>query len=130
MIDADKIFEEWFEQKKDKCEVYGNGDDFYVDDEIKKFCKLGYDFGRCQIAEWHYPSKGELPKCNKKTKLLLYIQDWNENKKVYYHFELGFYKTYSKKLKVFAVNIEGHSLEYFPRAIIAWREIIPPKEIE
>lgn len=40
-----RIFEEWFEEKKEKCEVYGNGDDFYVDDEIKKFCLMGYELG-------------------------------------------------------------------------------------
>lgn len=37
-------FDEWFEQKKEKCEVYGNGDDYCVDDEIKHFCRMGYDF--------------------------------------------------------------------------------------
>lgn len=50
------IFEEWFEEKKEKCEVYGNGDDFYVDDEIKKFCLMGYELGlkakKKQVAEY------------------------------------------------------------------------------
>ena len=40
-----RMFEEWFEEKKEKCEVYGNGDDFWVDDEIKKFCLMGYEQG-------------------------------------------------------------------------------------
>lgn len=43
--EENRIFEEWFEEKKEKCEVYGNGDDFYVDDEIKKFCLMGYELG-------------------------------------------------------------------------------------
>lgn len=50
-------FDEWFEQKKEKCEVYGNGDDYCVDDEIKHFCRMGYDFAN----KWYYPSKGEFP---------------------------------------------------------------------
>ena len=45
----EKEFDSWFEEKKEKCEVYGNGDDFWVDDEIKKFCKMGFDFG-CQTV--------------------------------------------------------------------------------
>ena len=43
--EENRIFEEWFEEKKEKCEVYGNGDDFWVDDEIKKFCLMGYELG-------------------------------------------------------------------------------------
>ena len=45
----EKEFDSWFEEKKEKNEVYGNGDDFWVDDEIKKFCKMGFDFG-CQTV--------------------------------------------------------------------------------
>jgi hypothetical protein len=55
MTDEEKrIFEEWFEEKKDKCEVYGNGDDFWVDDEIKKFCLMGYELGlKAGRPQWH-----------------------------------------------------------------------------
>ena len=42
-------FEKWFKEKKDNYEVWGNGDDFYVDDEIKKFCKLAYEQGLADI---------------------------------------------------------------------------------
>ena len=45
----EKEFDSWFEEKKEKYEVYGNGDDFWVDDEIKKLCKMGFDFG-CQTV--------------------------------------------------------------------------------
>ena len=112
MIDADKIFEEWFEQKKDKCEVYGNGDDFYVDDEIKKFCKLGYDFGRCQIAEWHYVKDGDLPK--------------DEDYKYCISSNGIYYIARYEELFVNWTNQE-HKEVCCP---YAWKEIIPPKEIE
>ena len=64
MTDKEKqIFEKWFEEKKEKCEVYGNGDDFYVDDEIKKFCLMGYELGlKADRAQWHYVKDGDLPK--------------------------------------------------------------------
>ena len=49
-----RTFEEWFEEKKEKCEVYGNGDDFWVDDEIKKFCLMGYELGlKVGRPQWH-----------------------------------------------------------------------------
>lgn len=35
-------FEQWFKEKKDNYDVWGNGDDFCVDDEIKRFCYLAY----------------------------------------------------------------------------------------
>ena len=55
MTDKEKrIFEEWFEEKKEKCEVYGNGDDFWVDDEIKKFCLMGYELGlKAGRPQWY-----------------------------------------------------------------------------
>ena len=55
MTDKEKrIFEEWFEEKKENCEVYGNGDDFWVDDEIKKFCLMGYELGlKAGRPQWH-----------------------------------------------------------------------------
>lgn len=66
MTDEEKqIFEEWFEEKKEKCEVYGNGDDFWVDDEIKKFCLMGYGQGlKAGRPQWHDLRKdnNDLPK--------------------------------------------------------------------
>ena len=55
MTDEEKrIFEKWFEEKKENCEVYGNGDDFWVDDEIKKFCLMGYELGlKAGRPQWH-----------------------------------------------------------------------------
>ena len=68
MTDEEKqIFEEWFEEKKEKCEVYGNGDDFWVDDEIKKFCLMGYEQGlKAGRPQWHDLRKdpNDLPKKN------------------------------------------------------------------
>ena len=66
MTDKEKrIFEEWFEEKKEKCEVYGNGDDFWVDDEIKKFCLMGYELGlKAGRPQWH-KVPNDLPKENK-----------------------------------------------------------------
>ena len=63
MTDEEKrIFEKWFEEKKENCEVYGNGDDFWVDDEIKKFCLMGYELGlKAGRPQWHKVAD-ELPK--------------------------------------------------------------------
>lgn len=62
-----QIFEKWFEEKKEKCEVYGNGDDFLIDDEIKKFCLMGYELGLKEgRPNWHDLRKdpNDLPKRN------------------------------------------------------------------
>lgn len=39
------VFEQWFKEKKEICEIWGNGDDLCIDDEIKKFCYLAYKQG-------------------------------------------------------------------------------------
>ena len=71
--EENRIFEEWFEEKKEKCEVYGNGDDFYVDDEIKKFCLMGYELGlkakKKQVAEY----ENKLSAC----RMLYELSDFN-----------------------------------------------------
>ena len=66
MTDEEKrIFEEWFEEKKENCEVYGNGDDFWVDDEIKKFCLMGFEQGlKTGRPQWHKVAD-ELPTSDK-----------------------------------------------------------------
>lgn len=38
-------FNEWFELKKERCEVYGNGDDYDVDIEIRRMCQRAYNAG-------------------------------------------------------------------------------------
>lgn len=43
--EQEQEFEKWFQCKKDNYEVWGNGDDFWVEDEIQRFCKLGYEQG-------------------------------------------------------------------------------------
>lgn len=102
-----QIFEKWFEEKKEKCEVYGNGDDFYVDDEIKKFCLMGYELGlKAGSQQWHDLRKdpNDLPKNNR------YVWcDYNEGYgKGYYHKVDGGWW------------IEGHM---FCSAIDAWCEL-------
>lgn len=44
-VQQEKDFEAWFNQKEETCEIYGNGDDFCIEDEIKRFCKMAFKAG-------------------------------------------------------------------------------------
>ena len=80
--------------------------------------------------EWHYPSKGELPKCDEETELFFYVKDWSEIREDYYYkFVLGFYKTsfINDNFKLFVESSKGYSCEHHPKNVIAWKEIIPPE---
>ena len=70
----------------------------------------------CPIKdEWHYPSKGEYPKDEKE--VLVYM--WGS-------FYIGSYKQYTDDNNTWHFNDFDEESEQ----ITAWKEIIPPKEIE
>ena len=85
--------------------------------------------------EWHYPSKGELPKCDEKTQLIFYVN-------CYYEIEgetitrkrtvLGYYQNsfLNDDIKLFVEKSKGYEDEHLPKDIIAWKEIVLPKESE
>lgn len=80
-------FEEWFELKKEKCEVYGNGDDFCVDDEIKHLCKMAWDEQQKQIEKMkccqnckHYVMNGKRFECERMKLSLVALLCHNKDK--------------------------------------------------
>lgn len=85
--------------------------------------------------EWHYPSKGELPKCDEETQLIFYVNyyynlgDEIVTKK---RMVLGYYKKSFLRddVKLFVEKSRGYEDEHLPQAVIAWKEIILPKEIK
>lgn len=97
-----QTFEKWFEEKKEKCEVYGNGDDFLIDDEIKKFCLMGYELGLKAGAEFGYNN----------AKKEMQVQDYSMS------YENGIFKCKYKSGKEFE-SVDGKT----------WKEIVVPKEI-
>ena len=82
--------------------------------------------------EWHYPSKGELPKCDEKTQLIFYVN-------CYYEIDgepitrkrtvLGNYKKsfLNDDIKLFVEKSKGYEDEHLPKDVIAWKEIVLPE---
>ena len=98
---------------------------------IKKGCS-----GLCHKKdEWHYPSKNELPNCDDKTLLVFIANDYYERNgeiKKIKRTVLGFYKKafINDNMKLFVEKSKGYEAEHLPKAVIAWKEIVLPKEIE
>jgi hypothetical protein len=85
--------------------------------------------------EWHYPSKDELPKCDEETQLIFYVNCYYEvggETKIRKRTVLGFYKKsfMNDDVKVFVEKSKGYSDEHLPKDVIAWKEIVLPKEVE
>ena len=51
MPEINEAFESWFEERKENFDVWGNENDFWVDEEIKNFCKMAYDAGYAQLQQ-------------------------------------------------------------------------------
>ena len=84
---------------------------------------------------WHYPSKGELPKCDEKTQLIFYVNCYYEiddetitrKRMVLGYYEKSFM---NDDVKLFVEKSKGYSDEHLPKDVIAWKEIVLPKESE
>lgn len=95
----------------------------------------GAEFGYNKANEWHYPSKGELPKCDEETQLIFYVNcyynlgDEIVTKK---RMVLGYYKKSFLRddVKLFVEKSRGYEDEHLPQAVIAWKEIVPPEEMK
>lgn len=91
----------------------------------------GATFGYNKAKEedkWHYPSKGELPKCDEETQLIFYVNCYYEvggetftRKRTV----LGFYKKsfLNDDVKLFVEKSKGYEDEHLPKDVIAWKEI-------
>ena len=92
----------------------------------------GAEFGYNKANEWHYPSKGELPKCDEKTQLIFYVN-------CYYEIDgetitrkrtvLGYYQNsfLNNDIKLFVEKSKGYEDEHLPKDVIAWKEIVLPE---
>lgn len=104
------------------------------EDYIKAF-KDGAEFGYKKANEWHYPSKGELPKCDGETQLVFYVNCYYEvggETKIRKRIVLGFYKKafINDDVKLFVEKSKGYEDEHLSKDVIAWKEIVLPKESE
>ena len=82
--------------------------------------------------EWHYPSKGELPKCDEETQLIFYVNCYYEvgdETLIRKRMVLGFYKKsfLNDDVKLFVERSKGYEDEHLPKDVIAWKEIVFPE---
>lgn len=85
--------------------------------------------------EWKYPSKGELPKCDEETQLIFYVNCYYEvggETFIRKRTVLGFYKKafLNDDVKLFVEKSKGYEEEHLQNDVIAWKEIVLPKESE
>lgn len=55
----------------DRSHIWSN--DKLMQLQLREAYKDGAEFGYNKANEWHYPSKGELPKCDEETQLIFYV---------------------------------------------------------
>lgn len=82
------------------------GLDYIIDESFKDGAEFGYN----KANEWHYVKDGDLPKEDKDGNILVYHTSYGG------HCEVGYFKVKDKS--------------FMDSDIIAWKEIIPPKESE
>ena len=95
--------------------------------------KDGAEFGYNKANEWQYPSKGELPKCDEETQLIFYVNCYYEvggETLTRKRMVLGFYKKsfMNDDVKLFVEKSKGYEAEHLSKDVIAWKEIVLPKE--
>jgi|GEM_PF-1974285 len=127
------MFEKEAEERARKLEesqtlgVYDNDEDYARDSGWNDGEVAGYEegfidgaeFGYNKANEWHYPSKGELPKDGETVFVCRDdMQIWTGNR-------------HSKRENSYFWYIHNlHGVLYKDSDIYAWKEIVPPKEIE
>jgi len=120
--DAEERFEKYKQLPKWKGKIF-------MQDE--KTCFIdGYH--ECEKEhEWHYPSKGELPTCDEKTQLAFYVTcyygDITRKRLVLGYYQKSFL---NDDVMVFTEKSKGYGEEHLTKDVIAWKEIVLPKEIE
>lgn len=124
------------EDAKEELEQIRNERNFFQkrceDIEYNYYCdKLDCQF--LSSNEWHYPSKGELPKCDEETQLIFYVNCYynlgDEEIVTKKRMVLGYYKKAFLRddVKLFVEKSKGHEEEHLPQAVIAWKEIVLPE---
>lgn len=108
---------------------------FLSEPQLDLACQ-GFKDGYNKANEWHYPSKGEYPECDENKKLWLYFKDYYANDRdcehPIYRTSTGVYKTsfLNEDVKLFVEKSKGYEDEHLPKDVIAWKEIVLPKESE
>lgn len=105
----------------------------YSSKEIREEMMVCYRKGAEKANEWHYPSNGELPKCDEETQLIFYVNCYYEidgETLTRKRMVLGYYKKAFLRddEKLFVEKSKGYEAEHLPQDVIAWKEIIPPRE--
>jgi hypothetical protein len=81
--------------------------------------------------EWHYPSKGEFPKCDEKTQLIFYVTcyygDITRKRMVLGYYQKSFM---NDDVKLFVEKSKGYEEDHLPKDVIAWKEIALPELLE
>lgn len=111
--------------------VWNGREEAIHDGGFEKGAEFGYD----KANEWHFPSKGELPKCDEETQLMFYVNYYYEvdgETKIRKRTVLGYYKKsfLSDDVKLFVEKSRGYEDEHLPQDVIAWKEIVLPKEVK
>ena len=127
----EKEAEEYYNGQYD---AWLEGEEGYaLEEEVEQAFKDGAEFGYNKANEWHYPSNGELPKCDEETQLMFYVNCYYEiggETLTRKRMVLGYYKKafLRNDVKLFVEKSRGYEEEHLPQAVIAWKEIIPPRE--
>ena len=118
------------------AERYVNGIPIFADEgegfsrtQMQQSFLDGLEAGR---PKWHYPSKGELPKCDEETQLIFYVNCYYEvcgETLTRKRMVLGYYKKSFLRddVKLFVEKSRGYEDEHLPQAVIAWKEIVLPE---
>ncbi|MBO6130949.1 MAG: hypothetical protein J6P28_03175 [Treponema sp.] len=115
----EEMAEEWVKENMDcvKTVSYLNHDCNYFSDEVRSIAKSAFKDGYNKANEWHYPSKGELPKDGETVFVCRDdMQIWTGNR-------------HSKRENSYFWYIHNlHGVLYKDSDIYAWKEIVLPKE--
>ena len=121
---------ETYEYKDFDCVNHDKWEELKIEEN-----EAGAEFGYNKANEWQYPSKGELPKCDEETQLMFYVNCYynlGDKTVTRKRMVLGYYKKsfLSDDVKLFVEKSRGYEDEHLPQAVIAWKEIVLPKESE
>ena len=91
--------------------------------QLREAYKDGAEFGYNKANEWHYPSKGELPKEYKDILICFLTEDdMKDCVRGWYEYDFDNDKHIFKYLNVLGTQ--------YLETVIAWKEIVLPKESE
>jgi hypothetical protein len=127
-----------FEKESEDYVLENFSSDYYGEFEMEQITEYsafqkGAEFGYNKANEWHYQSKGKLPKCDEETQLIFYVNCYYEvggKTLTRKRMVLGYYKKsfLNDDVKLFVERSKGYEDEHLPKDVIAWKEIVLPKE--